>query len=136
MIYHTDCKVCGGSGYLLNVNDGYETIYECECIQPVRAQRYLLNSGIRYKEYAEKNFDTFREDTEEAKKNETFGKAVYKRWQCNRYGFFRKARDGKNSYLYRSLSGDHKETIYPAFLFFVPEGDTTAKGGILQHGRV
>ena len=95
MIYHTDCKVCGGSGYRLEVIDGYETFLECACIQPQRIRRYLYNSGIRYGEYEKKSLNTFREDTEEARRMKAIAKQFLADGKATGMGFFGKPGTGK-----------------------------------------
>lgn len=95
MIYHTDCKICGGSGYILEVIDGYETFRECECIQSHRIERYLLHSGVRYREYAEKSLENFREDTEEARRMKLLARQFLADQKAAGFGLFGKPGTGK-----------------------------------------
>ena len=117
MIYHTDCKICGGSGYILEVIDGYETFRECECIHPHRIKRYLLGSGIHYKEYAEKSLDTFREDTEEAKRMKLLAKQFLADQNAIGMGFFGKPGTGKTHICIAACQEFTRKQYLPHYYF-------------------
>ena len=102
-----NCNICKDTGYIAITKDGiempsldsigldYKFMKPCKCEIEKRLQESLKRTGLDVEEYANKSFDTFKCDNQEAQKMYDLAQAFLNDKNATGIGYFGKSGTGK-----------------------------------------